>query len=118
MPSLTHMVLRDSNSPFMATSSFVTHRQGAAVSLRGRHARPLLPLQCQATGMVLPQIEEDERVKLWEKIEELEAELQIAVDDQNFKTAAELRDTIKELQGKDPYIVAEQRVSSAASQEK
>jgi protein-arginine kinase activator protein McsA len=68
--------------------------------------------------MTLPQIEEAERVKLWEKIEELEADLQIAVDDQNFKAAAELRDTIKDLQGKDPYIVAEQRVSAAASQEK
>jgi protein-arginine kinase activator protein McsA len=120
-PNLVNLGRHSLRLHFQHQSSLSNSRNNAFVALplsvRG-HDRCLRPLRCQATDMALPQIEEADRLKLWDEIEELEMELEVAVSEENFKEAARLRDTIKGLQNKDPYCVAEQKVSAAASQER
>ncbi|EKX43452.1 hypothetical protein GUITHDRAFT_73078 [Guillardia theta CCMP2712] len=63
-------------------------------------------------------LSEDERRLLWEKIEDLDSEMNVAVSEENYSRAAELRDEIARLKSTDPYSNAEAELSIAVANER
>ena len=63
-------------------------------------------------------LSDEERVVLWDEIEELQSKMQTAVDLEHYEEAAQLRDAIKELKNKDPYAKAEGELEAAIKAEK
>uniref|UniRef100_A0A7S4PNH5 ApaG domain-containing protein n=1 Tax=Guillardia theta TaxID=55529 RepID=A0A7S4PNH5_GUITH len=87
-------------------------------SLRSR--RPSLPSLNRPTrrcGLRMC-LSEDERRLLWEKIEDLDSEMNVAVSEENYSRAAELRDEIARLKSTDPYSNAEAELSIAVANER
>mmetsp|Transcript_51212 Transcript_51212/g.124790 ORF Transcript_51212/g.124790 Transcript_51212/m.124790 type:complete len:347 (+) Transcript_51212:80-1120(+) len=64
------------------------------------------------------EMEEAERVALWDKIEGLELEMRVAAEGQKFEEAAKLRDKLRSLKLKDPYISAEANLAKAVEEER
>ena len=63
-------------------------------------------------------LSEEDRVALWDEIEELQSKMQTAIDQEHYEEAAKLRDSIKSLKMQDPYTKAENELEEAVKCEK
>ena len=63
-------------------------------------------------------LSEEDRVVLWDEIEELQSKMQTAIDQEHYEEAAKLRDSIKSLKMQDPYTKAENELEEAVKCEK
>lgn len=61
---------------------------------------------------------EEERVALWEEIEREELRMKLAAESEQFDEAASLRDSMRNLRLRDPYIRAEEDLKKAVAEER